>query len=146
MGDGNSWEISSRLGTMLDGFAYITRELAAILQRAGFYAHLEKLKPREDVVVSLHDSPQCPSLPGVPLLPHELGPTYVTKRMLWKCQWVSSEVLKCMAASTLLSEVSSLGASQWPCHADTAQPSGEADVMSNCGLLPVGPTDSPTWK
>lgn len=37
------------------------------------------------------------------LLPHETGLTYVTKRMLWKCQWVSSEVLKCTAASTLLS-------------------------------------------
>lgn len=52
-GDDSLLGMSSVRGTRPDGSPY----LAAILQSASFYAHLEELKPREDMVVSLHDSP-----------------------------------------------------------------------------------------
>lgn len=109
-GDDSLLAMSSVPGTRPDGSPYLARDLAAILQSAGFYAHLEKLQPREDEGTRVSASVTVPKVPRPPvfialytLLPHETGLTYVTKRMLWKCQWVSSEVLKCTAASTLLS-------------------------------------------
>lgn len=69
-GDDSLLAMSSVPGTRPDGSPYLTRDLAAILQSAGFYAHLEKLQPREDEVVSLRDSPQGPSPTGVHSLVH----------------------------------------------------------------------------